>query len=406
MDLSDNAITALGHEELEVAPRLVGLNLASNRIRSIDAWLSGSQVQPTMEMLDLSRNGLVAISTPGPRMAPGQGNSISLPDSPVSPRRQPVPHDASHLGASERVGTALSASLPPGKGDAPGGDGGGEKPRGGTMVAPPRRVAEGWRPRSGSRPQAAARPTPLNTEPPSYSANHLISTHNPSASLDELRRARAARLAADAGGGAEGADDEKGEGDAGSGGGHARSSSWSAPAARPPPLAATPRDQLTRKFMRRMSSDNVLRSPTAPVSPVAPGARGMQYLNRVVPNLIRLRLAGNRLTSLRGLERLANLEELDVSYNRLETVRARVPLPGRPCRLPTPAPPQTGNLTIIMSMPKLAELLVAGNPVTATLNYRGLIACRAGKTALDAPSIDGQRPTDVELDEAAAPEKR
>lgn len=38
------------------------------------------------------------------------------------------------------------------------------------------------------------KPTPANTLPPSYDSNHLISTNNPQAPLDELQRLRALRM--------------------------------------------------------------------------------------------------------------------------------------------------------------------------------------------------------------------
>ena len=82
--------------------------------------------------------------------------------------------------------------------------------------------------------------------------------------------------------------------------------------------------------------------------------RGALRLATVIPNITELHLAHNELTSLKGLERLAFLQFLDVRHNMLSHVV---------------------DVAAIVSLPLLNQLLLAGNPL-AKGDYRVPVLAR------------------------------
>ncbi|KAL4225987.1 hypothetical protein ACF0H5_013974 [Mactra antiquata] len=92
----------------------------------------------------------------------------------------------------------------------------------------------------------------------------------------------------------------------------------------------------------------------------------LEALHSKLGNLKTLKLAGNRLQSLQGLSKLFSLEHLDLSYNQVATVEDIRPISKLPC---------------------VEELLLLGNPVILTLDYRtktlALFGDRVNETCLD-----------------------
>jgi hypothetical protein len=90
----------------------------------------------------------------------------------------------------------------------------------------------------------------------------------------------------------------------------------------------------------------------------------------MVPHLVELRLARNRLSSLKGLMRMPRLEVLDVRGNRISDHR---------------------GLASLISMPSLKVFDMAHNPMTQNKGYREEVAARIGN-AETALLIDGKKP--------------
>ncbi|XP_052213948.1 nischarin-like isoform X1 [Dreissena polymorpha] len=99
----------------------------------------------------------------------------------------------------------------------------------------------------------------------------------------------------------------------------------------------------------------------------------LDALHSRLGNLKTLNLAGNRLVSLNGLSKMFSLDHLDLSYNRVQSVDEIKPIGNLPC---------------------LEVLLLLGNPVTLTLDYRT-------KTL----TLFGERVKEIELDKLSANQK-
>ncbi|EDQ88408.1 uncharacterized protein MONBRDRAFT_26548 [Monosiga brevicollis MX1] len=94
--------------------------------------------------------------------------------------------------------------------------------------------------------------------------------------------------------------------------------------------------------------------------------RSASHFSVVAPNLVELCLAHNFLSSLKGLERLGNLQKLDVRHNRLASESA---------------------CAALINLPLLRSLLLEGNPLAQQKEYRTRIMARMPERRL---TIDGK----------------
>ncbi|XP_053377784.1 nischarin-like isoform X2 [Mercenaria mercenaria] len=102
----------------------------------------------------------------------------------------------------------------------------------------------------------------------------------------------------------------------------------------------------------------------------------LEALHSKLGNLKTLNLAGNRLHSLQGLSKLFSLEQLDLSYNQVALVDDIKPINRLPC---------------------VEQLLLIGNPVTITLDYRTKTLALFGDRVSEI-CLDKEVTTEKELD--------
>lgn len=174
----DNSITKVDPSCLELTPCLQELVLHHNQIADLNAWLIKGLVVQTLARLDLAFNDISALTVPvfedGVPMPSAQGSSIRLPSPPSSPEatRKSTGSIAISPAWSQPLDTGRSLNEQTGVAGMMGLAG---------VV-------------TGAETSSPQRPTTHNMAPPGYSAQHLISTDHPDASLATLQQLRAQRM--------------------------------------------------------------------------------------------------------------------------------------------------------------------------------------------------------------------
>lgn len=95
-------------------------------------------------------------------------------------------------------------------------------------------------------------------------------------------------------------------------------------------------------------------------------------------NLVHLNLSQNRLTSLRGFRKMYSLVKLDVSCNSIESIE---------------------EVDYVAALPCLEELVLTGNPIAGTVDYRSRVLARFGDRCNDI-YLDNEKGSAQEIDTA------
>eukprot|EP00037_Helgoeca_nana_P005942 m.55210 g.55210 ORF g.55210 m.55210 type:complete len:773 (+) comp16871_c0_seq2:470-2788(+) len=334
LSLGHNLITEFNPVCLEYLPVLEALELHGNRMATLDTWFRKGPIMPRLRVLDLSDNQISTLEERKGSVDGGRGRLGSAPSTnraramsttstgSRTSRSVVAPHPSWTSGLSSPSASRSSSVSAQSRSRSP-------TPQ---VVSPPRRPAQ---PPASVLPFGhVVKPTPANTLPPSYNSNHLISTNNPEAPLDELQRLRAERMGDDAAGGENGVDDTF---DTSLDEQIAFDTSDSGPATQ---LLSSEQKEKVQILARCQSVPAAIggvldaKQRQAEVNPW--GARPVQgvgappgsaspkamsrCLYRLAPALTVLRLAHNQLKSLRGLEHLNVLQTLDVSHNMIGRV--------------------------------------------------------------------------------------
>jgi len=409
LDLGCNEIREIDMQCLELLPLIQNLSLNNNFISSLQGWLRSGHVLKHLTKLDLSGNmisSLKAARVGGTGASRARTGSSSRGGGDTQSSASAKPQGVQSAASSRTTSPARAVSQPPNRRST-------IDPSwvsGSLRLGIDRSVSDGPSSTTNGAALLAPRvPTTLNTAPPSYNSNHLISTNHPRANLDELQRIRMAAMnqkqwqsssttagsinaPSDPDGmteGSEAAAVDTGDvslstvetiparsADEAPGVGVTASAGDASAQLLESKVAANGDATLTQQVPTGAGHD--VGSHGAQALPVLEGVAStskaadaagaapavstvieaetiMVPLSSILPQLVELNLANNRLTNLRGLERMSKMEVLDVSSNALKDY---------------------GSIGALLSAPKLKVLSVQRNPLAAKKDFRQQCAAR------------------------------